>query len=91
MVKAKWLDAFGLDMDHTVLILQRALDQNKFAACDHHALPLIKIGSDDDIGDAGLIFHGEKNEALGRAWALPGDDTTGRAYIFAVFIIPQFR
>ena len=26
------LDSFGLDVDNAILILQRALDQNKFAA-----------------------------------------------------------
>ena len=78
-------------MDNAVLVLQCALNQNKFAASDDYPLPLIEIGSDDDIGDARLVFHGEKDEALGRAWALPGDDTAGRAYIYAVRVIPQLR
>src|SRR5580658_7482268 len=76
-------------MDNPVLILQPTFHKDKLAARDHQALTFIEIGRDDDISNAGLIFHGEKDESLGCAWTLPGDDTTSRAYIFAVFAILQ--
>src|SRR5260370_14993321 len=77
ITESQWLYPFSLDMDYAVLILQRSLDQNKFAACDDNALPLIKIGSNDYISNTSLIFHGDKDEALRRTWALSRNDTAG--------------
>jgi hypothetical protein len=37
---------------------------------DHWPIPLIEIRSNDNIGDASLVRHRNKDEALGRARAL---------------------
>src|ERR1700722_4260022 len=91
VVKGQRLDAFCLHVNDSVLVLQRTFYQNKFAPCDHDTLPFIKIRSDDDIGNAGFIFHGEKDEALSCAGALSCNDTTGCAHIFSVLVIAQLR
>jgi hypothetical protein len=77
ITESQWLYPFSLDMDYAVLILQRSLDQNKFAACDDNALPLIKIGSHDDIRNTCLILHRNKDETFRSPWTLPRNDTAG--------------
>ena len=72
-------DSLGLDMDHTVLVLERAFDQEKSVASNDKTVLLEYIGCEDDVGDAGFVFEGEKDEALGCAGALAGDDAAGGA------------
>lgn len=45
---------------------------------------------DDDVGDAGFVFHGEKDEAFGGAGALAGDDAAGGSDPFAVAMGAEF-
>ena len=66
-------------MNHAVLILERPFDQQEAAAGDDDAVALEDIGGEDDVGDAGFIFEGEEDEALGRAGPLACDDATGDA------------
>ena len=77
-------------MDYVVLVLEQAFNKKKFAACDHRPIPIIKIGRNDDIGDAGFVFHRNKNKPLGRAWSLPGDDATSHAHKFSIAAGSQF-
>ena len=90
VVKGQRLDAFCLHVNDSVLVLQRTFYQNKFAPCDHDTLSFIKIRSDDDVCNAGFVFHGEKDEALSCAGALSRYDTTGCAHISSILVMPQF-
>lgn len=65
----------GFDVNDTVLILQLAGDEQEARAGDNNAIPLEDVGRDDDVGDAGLVFEGEEDEAFGGAGALSGDDS----------------
>ena len=85
----KWRQPRGLHVNHSVLILQRALNQQKLAARDHQAVALVNIGSHDHVGDAGFIFHREKDESLRGSRPLPGDHAAGRAHKHAVAAIAQ--
>jgi hypothetical protein len=67
----------GFDVDDSVLILELAVDFKEFGSGDEEALALLELGRDDDVGDAGFIFHGEEDEAHGGAGALAGDDASG--------------
>jgi len=62
--------ALGLDRGDAVLVLQHALDQQKRRLDDDQAIGGVEIGPDDDVGDAGFVFEGEEDEALGGARAL---------------------
>ena len=70
----KGYKAHGFHMDDVVLILQWPFDQQEAAAGDGDHIPLIKVWRDDDVGDAGLVFHGEEDEAFRCSGALTGDD-----------------
>ena len=79
----RWLIASGrmvraFTRDHVLLILQLAFDQQKLFI-DHHLLELlINSGRNDGVGDARLIFDAEKDETLGGAGTLAGDDRIRR-------------
>lgn len=45
------------DVDHIVLVLERTFDQQKLAACDHEPVAVVKVGGDNDVGDARLVLH----------------------------------
>jgi hypothetical protein len=84
------MNAFCLDVNHSILILQGAFHQNKFAARDHHALPFVKVGSDDDIQDARFVFYGEKDEPLGCARTLTCNDAPGSAHELTILAVVEF-
>src|ERR1035437_1447510 len=69
----------GLDVEHAVLVLERAFDTHETAARDHDAILLKHVGCEDDVGNACFILKGQENEALGGAWAWSCDDTTSNA------------
>ena len=69
----------GFDVDHAVLILKDAFNQKESIARDCDAVLLEGVGRKDDVGDAGFVFEGEKDEALGSARALAGNHTAGDA------------
>ena len=71
--------SLGFDVNNSVLILERAFDQEEAIARYCDAVLLEYIGCEDDVGDAGFVFEGEKDEALGCAGALAGDDAAGDA------------
>lgn len=72
-------EAFGLDGGDAVLLLHEAFDEEERRADDDEAVVVEEVGADDDVGDAGFIFEGEEDEALGGAWTLTGDDGAGDA------------
>jgi hypothetical protein len=72
-------NSLGFDVNNSVLILERAFDQEESVASNDIAVLLEYIGCEDDVGDAGFVFEGEKYEALGCAGALAGDDAAGNA------------
>jgi hypothetical protein len=72
-------NSLGFDVDNSVLILERSFDQEKSVASNDNAVLLEYIGCEDDVGNAGFVFEGEKDEALGCAGALACDDAAGDA------------
>src|ERR1700744_5020956 len=74
----------SFNVDDVVLILQGAFDQQEAAAGDEQAVAVVQVGSNDDIGDAGFVFHGDEDEAFSGARALAGDDASGGADVFAI-------
>src|SRR5580700_7548279 len=67
-------------VNDSILILQRTFDPEKPAARNDNAITLKGIRSNDDIGDAGLIFEGKKDEPFRSAWPLACDDTPSNAH-----------
>ena len=51
------LDAESFHVNDAALYLQSAFYIEEATARDHDSLLLKEIGSDDDIGDSGLIFE----------------------------------
>lgn len=72
-------DAMGFHMDDAVLYLQCAFDVEEARARNEDAFALEEVGGDDDVGNAGFVFHGEEDEAFGGAGALTGNYASGGA------------
>src|SRR5512135_1073358 len=72
-----------------VEVLQGAFNQQELFANEQEAIFFEQSGGDDGVGDAGLILQAEKNESVGGAWALAGDDAAGNAYAPSVFDVLQ--
>ena len=76
----------GLHVNHAILILEWPFDQQKFAARDQQAVAVVEIRCDDDISDAGFVFHGKEDEAFGCARALASNDAaSGARALYANF------
>src|ERR1700735_5561328 len=73
-----------LHVNHLILILQRSFHQQKPRAGDDDLIRFVHIGRDDDVGNARLVFHGEKNKSFGGAWTLAGDDASGGTHPLAI-------
>ena len=71
--------SLGFDVNNSVLILKRTFDQEESVTSNNNAVLLEYIWCEDDVGDAGFVFKGEKDEALGSARALAGNHTAGDA------------
>jgi hypothetical protein len=67
-----------------------ALRPAKFATRDQQEVAVVEIRRDDDIGDAGFVFHGKEDEALGCARALAGNDAASGAHEVSVLTDAQF-
>lgn len=72
--------SMGLDVDYSILILQRTFYHEKSAARDDDTIAFKGIGGNDDVGDAGLIFEGKKDKSLGCTRPLPRDHTPGNTH-----------
>ncbi len=80
----QFLKVPGADMNDLVDVLERTFDQQEPGIGNEVAVGLIEIGVDDGVGDAGLVFDGEKDEAVSGAGPLAGDDLAGDAGFHAV-------
>jgi len=74
------LDSLCFDVNHAVLILNRASDLKKPTARHPYPLPLENVRGYDDIGDSRLILKREKNKPLGRAGPLSGNDSASHGH-----------
>lgn len=81
----------GLDVNHAVLFLDCAFDEEEPAARDDDAVLLEDIRSEDDVGDAGLIFEGEEDEALGSAWPLTRNDAASQTHVLAAVSLKEIN
>jgi len=77
-------------MNYAVLILKRSLDQQKFAARDKQAIPVVKIRRHDHICDARLILHGKKDESFRGSRTLARDYATRSPHKLSIFAGSQF-
>src|ERR1700677_635451 len=75
-------------MDDAILILQRPFRQDEFAAGHDQALPFVEIRCDDDVRDAGFVFHREKDETLCGSRPLPRNDASSGSYNLTISAIP---
>ena len=73
-----------LDVNHSVLILESSFNEEELCASNHEAITFIEVGGDDGIRDSGFVLHGQEDESLCRAWALPGYDASCCLYKLAV-------
>ena len=78
------LHLLGADGGDPLLVLQRALHQQKRLLEDHQAPLGEQIGADDDVGDAGFVLDRQENEPLGGARSLAGDHGARDAHAAAV-------
>src|SRR5665213_4009237 len=77
-------------MHNAVLILELAVNLEELSSRHQDALAFVELGMDDDVGDAGFVFHGQEDEAQGRAGTLTGYDRTGGTDSLAVRLLLQF-
>src|ERR1700676_3367343 len=73
-----------LDVNHALLVLERAFDEEKAAACSIHAVLFKHVGCQNYIRDSRFVLHGEKHESLRRSWPLQRNYATDNANILAV-------
>src|SRR5688572_582650 len=78
------LNTFGANRQHTILVLQDAIDDQERLADDHHPLAIEEIGANDDVRDAGLVLEREKHESFRRSGTLARNDHAGHAHAAAV-------
>ena len=73
-------NALGFDVNHAVLVLQRAIYEQKTTVGDDHAVTFEDVWGEDDVRYAGFVFQREEDEPLCGAWTLAGDDAASDAY-----------
>ena len=66
--QAQLLETARADRDHSVLLLQHALDHQDRRIVQQRAIGLEQIGNDYRIGYSGFVFQREKEKSL----AVPG-------------------
>jgi hypothetical protein len=76
--------ALGFDVDYTVLMLERTFDTHEAAARNDDAILFESVGGEDDVGDPGFVFEGEKDEAFGGSGALARNDAAGNTDVVMV-------
>ena len=79
------LHAFGDDVDDAGFVLQLAADGDKTGADDNGAQALERLGPDNDIGDADLVFEGHEDDAFGGARTLAHQHEAGDGDARAAF------
>src|SRR5581483_8829753 len=81
--------AHGFHVDDIVLILEGSFDEQEAAAGDGDHVAFVEVGRDDYVGDAGLVFHGNKDETLGCTRALTSDYASGGTDPLAVTMMVE--
>ena len=79
--EAQIQEAFGDDMNDKAGALQPAPDGDEFARHYHAPVGGEDFGPHDDIDDAGLIFEGDEDDAIGGAGHLAHEDEAGDGYM----------
>src|SRR4029450_8410136 len=77
---AQSVQLLGAHGHHAVLMLQDAIDDEKWLFDDRETIAREQIRTDDDVGDSRFVLEGEENESLRGAGPLPRDHHTGDAY-----------
>src|SRR6185312_13628122 len=72
--RAQIVQAHGHDVNHFPLALDVAVGLDHGGAAGGGAEQVVDVGADDDVDDAGFVFEGGEDDALGRAGALANDD-----------------
>src|SRR5262245_65273113 len=72
----EFFHANSFHMDDIVDVLKRAFEEKKLSLNDCGAVLFEDVGSDDDVGDSGLVFETEKDETFRGTGTLPCDDAT---------------
>src|SRR4051794_10087401 len=67
------------DMDDVAvrIALDHAVDRHQPRAHDDLALLLEHVRPDYEVGDTGLVFQSDEDDALGASWPLPDEDEAG--------------
>src|SRR6516164_1653555 len=73
--RALWesLDVAGFDGNHAIEILQDTFNQQEGLAQHRELVAVEHPRGHNGVHNAGLVFHAEENETLGRAGALSDD------------------
>jgi hypothetical protein len=66
----QFLDVPGSDVNHFIDVLESTLDKQKLGIRYKRPVSLVKLRIDDSVGDAGFVFDGKEDEAVGSAWTL---------------------
>jgi hypothetical protein len=72
-------DVVGFDGDDVVNVLEAAGDEEERFLGDDEAEFLEEVRVDDGVGDGGLVFKADEDEAFGSAGALAANDVAGDA------------
>ena len=66
----QFLDVPGSDMNHFIDVLESAFDEQELGVSYKRWVPLVKFWIDDGVSDAGFVFDGKKDKAVGSARTL---------------------
>ncbi len=61
------LDVLGAEMDHRVDVLVRTFNEQELRVGDERPVRLVEVRVHDGVGDAGLVFKRQKDEAVSGA------------------------
>lgn len=70
-------EVVGDEMDDLALALNASAHRDHARRQDHAAVFFEHLGPDNEIGDAGLVFHRDEHDALCRAGPLPDQYEAG--------------
>jgi hypothetical protein len=75
----QFLDVLGSDMNYLIDVLESTFDEQKLGIRHKRPASLVKLRIDDGVGDAGFVFDGKKDEAVGSARTLSRNHAAGNA------------
>ena len=78
------LDGGRFNVDDAFDVLQATSDAERGFTGDDEAAALKEVGAHDGVGDAGLVFEADEDNALGRAGTLAADHRAGDEHSVAV-------